>query len=147
MGEGVILETIRVRQNARQVDRRGNRPAASGTVRTADGVDCFKEIKMAGTNISGKKKNRWAAGVTPYAEMGYYEAAQREVRMELIVPRSSKWQVPTFRAKRKIAGLLGSHPTPRWDITMRTTSRRTLTSFARSAWCRTIEIGRASRRE
>jgi ribulose-bisphosphate carboxylase large chain len=45
-----------------------------GTVRTADGVDCFKEIKMAGTNISGKKKNRWAAGVTPYAEMGYYNA-------------------------------------------------------------------------
>src|ERR1035441_3197175 len=45
-----------------------------GTVRTADGVDCFKEIKMAGTNISGKKKNRWAAGVTPYAEMGYYDA-------------------------------------------------------------------------
>ena len=29
---------------------------------------------MAGTNISGKKKNRWAAGVTPYAEMGYYDA-------------------------------------------------------------------------
>ncbi|HZM10418.1 MAG TPA: ribulose-bisphosphate carboxylase large subunit, partial [Candidatus Limnocylindrales bacterium] len=29
---------------------------------------------MAGTNISGKKKNRWAAGVTPYAEMGYYNA-------------------------------------------------------------------------
>ena len=29
---------------------------------------------MAGNNNSGKKKSRWAAGITPYAEMGYYEA-------------------------------------------------------------------------
>jgi ribulose-bisphosphate carboxylase large chain len=31
---------------------------------------------MAGTNSnnSGKKKSRWAAGITPYAEMGYYDA-------------------------------------------------------------------------
>ena len=30
---------------------------------------------MAGNhNNSGKKKSRWAAGITPYAEMGYYDA-------------------------------------------------------------------------
>ena len=29
---------------------------------------------MAGNNASGKKKSRWAAGITPYAEMGYYNA-------------------------------------------------------------------------
>src|SRR6204780_723334 len=29
---------------------------------------------MAGNNNSGKKKGRWAAGITPYAEMGYYDA-------------------------------------------------------------------------
>ena len=29
---------------------------------------------MAGNGNSGKKKNRWAAGITPYAEMGYYDA-------------------------------------------------------------------------
>ncbi|MGH8934535.1 MAG: ribulose-bisphosphate carboxylase large subunit, partial [Egibacteraceae bacterium] len=28
---------------------------------------------MAGTSGNGKAKDRWAAGVTPYAEMGYYE--------------------------------------------------------------------------
>jgi len=30
---------------------------------------------MAGNNASRKNKSRWAAGVTPYAEMGYYNAA------------------------------------------------------------------------
>src|SRR6202046_4637855 len=29
---------------------------------------------MSGNNSSGKKKSRWAAGITPYAEMGYYDA-------------------------------------------------------------------------
>ena len=29
---------------------------------------------MAGNSNSGKKKSRWAAGITPYAEMGYYDA-------------------------------------------------------------------------
>jgi len=29
---------------------------------------------MVGNNNSGKKKSRWAAGITPYAEMGYYDA-------------------------------------------------------------------------
>ena len=29
---------------------------------------------MARNNTSGKNKSRWAAGVTPYAEMGYYNA-------------------------------------------------------------------------
>jgi len=27
---------------------------------------------MAGNNTLIKKKSRWAAGITPYAEMGYY---------------------------------------------------------------------------
>ena len=30
---------------------------------------------MAGNNTSLKKKTRWAAGVTPYAEMGYYNTS------------------------------------------------------------------------
>jgi len=34
----------------------------------------FKEREMAGNSNSGKKKSRWAAGITPYAEMGYYDA-------------------------------------------------------------------------
>ena len=29
---------------------------------------------MASNNNSGKTKGRWAAGITPYAEMGYYNA-------------------------------------------------------------------------
>ena len=29
---------------------------------------------MAGNNTPGKTKGRWAAGITPYAEMGYYNA-------------------------------------------------------------------------
>ena len=29
---------------------------------------------MAGNNASAKIKSRWAAGETPYAEMGYYNA-------------------------------------------------------------------------
>jgi ribulose-bisphosphate carboxylase large chain len=34
----------------------------------------LREREMAGNNNSGKKKTRWAAGITPYAEMGYYDA-------------------------------------------------------------------------
>jgi ribulose-bisphosphate carboxylase large chain len=34
----------------------------------------MKEKEMAGNNTSLKNKSRWAAGVTPYAEMGYYNA-------------------------------------------------------------------------
>jgi ribulose-bisphosphate carboxylase large chain len=34
----------------------------------------LKETKMAGNSTTVKNKSRWAAGVTPYAEMGYYNA-------------------------------------------------------------------------
>src|ERR1017187_2916548 len=33
-----------------------------------------KETEMASNNNPAKKKGRWAAGITPYAEMGYYNA-------------------------------------------------------------------------
>src|SRR5579875_2567404 len=31
-------------------------------------------MTVAGDGKAGAKKNRWSAGVTPYAEMGYYNA-------------------------------------------------------------------------
>src|SRR5208282_6189814 len=33
-----------------------------------------KEMEMASNNNPAKKKSRWASGITPYAEMGYYNA-------------------------------------------------------------------------
>src|SRR5271168_3416825 len=61
---------------------------------------------MAGNNSSGKKKSRWAAGITPYAEMGYYDADYEPKATDILcafrlVPQSG---VDPIEAAAAVAG-------------------------------------------
>src|ERR1700685_1546262 len=61
---------------------------------------------MAGNNNSGKKKSRWAAGITPYAEMGYYDADYEPKATDILcafrlVPQSG---VDPVEASAAVAG-------------------------------------------
>src|SRR5277367_115026 len=61
---------------------------------------------MSGNNSSGKKKSRWAAGITPYAEMGYYEPDYEPKATDILcafrlVPQSG---VDPIEASAAVAG-------------------------------------------